>query len=103
MKNLKMKKYEELNSNQKKAVLLKYLEDPMHSLIKVRMKDKPLQAIEIWNDEEYFLVIVDAKVLSSLNWNLYTEDGNEDMFDDTDFPNSDVYDDLDDNGYDTYA
>lgn len=103
MKNLKMKKYEELNSNQKKAVLLKYLEDPIQSLIKVRMKDKPLQAIEIWDKEEYLLVIVDAKVLSSINWKLYTEDGNEEIFDNTDFPNSDIYEDLDDNGYDTYA
>lgn len=98
-----MKNYKELKSNQKKAVLLKYLEDPIHSIIKVRMKDKPLQAIEIWDNEEYLLVIVNAKVLNRLNWNLYTEDGNEDMFDGTDFPNPDVYGDLNDNGYDTYA
>ena len=99
---MKMKNYKDVSPAVKKKALLKYLREPEQALIKIKKTStqEEFQAIEIWEQEEYLLIIVDPTVLSALNWDVYAQDLDEEIFGDIDL--SEFSDDLGDDMNETY-
>ena len=79
---MKTKKYKDLTSNMKRSVLLKYFKDPIGSLIKLKYSNRNEEhlAIEIWTGESNLLVLVEPRILSSLNWDAHPIDDEDDDF-----------------------
>lgn len=100
---MKMKNYKDVSPQVRKKALLKYLREPEQALIKIKKTStqEELQAIEIWEQEEYLLIVVDPTVLSALNWDVYSQDLDEDQF--GDFNPSDFTDDLGEDMNDPYC
>jgi hypothetical protein len=100
---MKTKHYKELASNLKRLVLLKYFQDPIGSLIKIRyqQRNEEHQAIEISTGEGNLLVLVEPRILSSMNWDAHPAE-----FDDydmnPDLEGTDFYEDLSDEAGDNF-
>ncbi len=73
-------KYEELPIDFKKKVLLKYMRDKMRSLIQINNGDSSFTAMEIWQNDFYYLVFVDKRTLDLIHWDVYLETGDENEF-----------------------
>ncbi len=99
---MKMKNYKDVTPAVRKKALLKYLKDPDQALIKIKKTStqEEFQAIEIWEQEEYLLIVVDPTVLSALNWDVYAQDLDDEDY--GDFNPDEFSDDLGDDMNDTY-
>lgn len=73
-------KYEELPIDFKKKVLLKYMRDKKRSLIQINNGDSSCTAMEIWQNDFYYLVFVDKRTLDLIHWDVYLETGDENEF-----------------------
>ncbi len=73
-------KYEELPIDFKKKVLLKYMRDKKGSLIQIENGDLKCTAMEIWQNDFYYLVFVDKRTLDLIHWDVYLETGDEKEF-----------------------
>ncbi|MFT4601031.1 MAG: hypothetical protein ACI857_001208 [Arenicella sp.] len=79
---MKTKKYKDLLPNLKRLVLLKYFQDPIGSIIKLKYPPSKSEylAIEIWTGTSNLLVIVEPQVLSSLQWDNKAIEDEDDEF-----------------------
>ncbi|MEO9532897.1 MAG: hypothetical protein ABJG68_15200 [Crocinitomicaceae bacterium] len=102
---MKTKHYKDLASNLKRLVLLKYFQDPIGSLIKIRyqQRNEEHQAIEISTGEGNYLVLVEPRMLSSMNWDAQSIDDEDDDFGmDSDLDGTDFYEDFSDDAGDNF-
>lgn len=101
---MKTKHYKDLASNLKRLVLLKYFQDPIGALIKIKFqqRNEEHQAIEISTGEGNLLVLVEPRILSSMNWDAHSVDEEDDFDMDPDLDGTAFYDDLSEDAGDNF-
>ncbi|MBD3636410.1 MAG: hypothetical protein HUJ25_03635 [Crocinitomicaceae bacterium] len=74
--------YESADIHIQKKVALKYMDDPQGAIMRIPNEDETIlrDAIEIWHNGEYHLVIVNEDNLRKIHWDAYLQSSDDGIF-----------------------